>query len=84
MTLPVCFQDYYFKRNTTEIHTRNSRLGCLFVPSKNTTTYGLDSISQQAIFNWNSSTKTHKKDLGRLSRYELKWLLIKTFINNYG
>ena len=29
---------------------------------------------EQAIFNWNNSTKTHKKNLGGISRYELKSL----------
>ena len=32
-TLPECFQDYYFKQNTMQVQTRNSTLGCLFVPS---------------------------------------------------
>ena len=82
-TLPACFKDNYFTKNTMEIQTRNVQLGCLFVPSKNTTTYGLESISQQAIFNWNSSCQTHKKDLGGLSRYELKKLLHKTYLDNY-
>ena len=82
-TLPACFKDNYFTKNTMEIQTRNVQLGCLFVPSKNTTTYGLESISQQAIFNWNSSCQTHKKDLGGLSRYELKKLLNKTYLDNY-
>ena len=81
-TLPSCFQDY-FKKNTMEIQTRNSQLECLFVPSKNTTTFGLESITQQAIYNWNNSTRTHKKNLGGLSRYELKKLLNNTFIENY-
>ena len=83
-TLPLCFQDYYFKKNTRQIQTRNSNIGCLFVPSQNTTTYGLNSISQQAIFNWNESTKTHKKDLGEFSRYKLKSLLTNSMIDNYN
>ena len=82
-TLPECFQDYYFKQNTMQVQTRNSTLGCLFVPSMNTTTYGLNSISQQATFNWNNSTKTHKKNLGGISRYELKSLLINSSLNSY-
>ena len=82
-TLPLCFQDYYFKKNTRQIQTRNSNIGCLFVPSQNTTSYGLNSISHQAILTWNSSTKTHKKDLGGISRYKLKSLLINSMIDNY-
>ena len=82
-TLPACFQDYYFKKNTRQIQTRNSNIGCLFVPSQNTTSYGLNSISHQAILTWNSSTKTHKMDLGGISRYKLKSLLINSMIDNY-
>ena len=80
-TLPACFENYLFKKNT--IQTRSVRLGSLFVPGKNTTTFGLESISQQAIYNWNNTTKTHNKDLGRLSRYELKTLLFNSSINKY-
>jgi hypothetical protein len=81
--LPSCFKDYYFKKNTRQIQTRNSQLGCIFVPSKNTTTYGLESISQQAILTWNSCTQIQQKDLGGLSRYELKTLLYKSYIDSY-
>ena len=63
-TLPSCFQDYCFKQNymNYNVHTRNSTLGCLFVPNKKTTTYGLRSISQQAIYNWNKVTKSAQTD----------------------
>ena len=46
--LSSCFQNYYFRQNhmNYNIQTRNSTLGCLFVPCKRTTTYGLKSISQ--------------------------------------
>ena len=80
-TLPACFENYLFKKNT--IQTRSVRLGSLFVPGKNTTTFGLESISQQAIYNWNDTAKTHNKDLGRLSRHELKTLLFNSSINKY-
>ena len=35
-TLPSCFQDYYSKQNCMNynVQTRNSTLGCLFVPNK--------------------------------------------------
>ena len=82
-TLPTCFQDYYFKRNTMNIQTRNSYLGCLFVPSRNTTQYGLNSITQQAIYNWNDVTKVYKTDLSTKSRYQIKESLNKLFFSNY-
>ena len=81
--LPSCFQDYYFKTNTMQIQTRNSWLGCLFIPSAKTSTYGLNSITQQAISIWNITTKANKTNISDLSRYQLKDLLIKSCINNY-
>jgi hypothetical protein len=81
--LPSCFKDYYFKKNTRQIQTRNSQIGCIFVPSKNTTTYGLESISQQAILTWNNCTQRQQTDLSALSRYELKNLLYRSYIDSY-
>ena len=50
-SLPKCVDDYYFKLNSIYINlqTRNSNLGCLFSLSKNTTQYGLNSITQKSI-----------------------------------
>ena len=82
-TLPSCFQDYYFKQNylNYNVQTRNSSLGCLFIPSKNTSTYGLKSISQQAIYNWNKTTKECKNNLTNYSRVELKGKLLEHLVN---
>ena len=82
-TLPSCFQDYYFKQNylNCNVQTRNSSLGCLFIPSKNTSTYGLKSISQQAIYNWNKTTKECKNNLTNYSRVELKGKLLEHLVN---
>ena len=60
------------KPHNYNIQTRNSTLGCLFVPSKRTTNYGLKFISQQAIDNWNRVTKDKMSDLLTYSRSELK------------
>ena len=77
--LPSCFQDYnYISYN---VQTRNSSLGCLFIPSKNTSTYGLKSITQQAIYNWNKTTKACKKKLINYTRMELKGKLLKHLVN---
>ena len=83
--LPKSFQDYYFKMNYMyfNVRTRNSKIGCLFTPSKNTTKYGLQSISQQCIYNWNYFSKMLKTDLLDLSRNKLKQLLKQHFIQNY-
>ena len=83
--LPECFEDYYFKLNYLyfNVQTRNSNLGCLFSPSKNTTRYGLNSITQKSIYSWNYLTKQLKTDLSSLSRYKLKLMLIQHFLNLY-
>ena len=75
--LPSCFDDYYFKLNYLyfNVQTRNLNLGCLFSPSKNTTKYGLNSINQKSINNWNFITKDIKIDLLSFSHYKLKRLL---------
>ena len=64
-SLPACFDDHYFKLNHLyfNIQTRNSILGCLFSPSKNTTAYGLNSITQKSINSWNFITNNVKIDL---------------------
>ena len=84
-TLPSCFQNYYFRQNhmNYDTQTRNSTLGCLFVPSKRTSNYGLKSISQQAIYNWNKITQTKKIDLLTQSRTGLKSKITKHYIENY-
>ena len=84
-SLPACFEDYYFKLNYLyfNVQTRNSNLVCLFSHSKNTTRYGLNSITQKSINSWNSITKHMKTDLSSISRYKLKNLLTQYFINQY-
>ena len=84
-SLPDCFQDYYFKMNYLyfNIQTRNSKLGCIFTPSKKTTRYGLKSISQQCIYNWNNITKELKTDLLDFSHNKLKTILKQHFIQHY-
>ena len=83
--LPKIFEDYYFKLNYLyfNIQTRNAKLCCLFSPSKNTTKYGLNSITQQSIYTWNSITKNLGKDLSSFSRYQLKDLLIQHYMSKY-
>ena len=71
------------KPHNYNIQTRNSTLGCLFVPSKRKTNYGLKSISQQAIDNWNRVTKDKKSDLLTYSRSELRSKITKYFMEHY-
>ena len=84
-SLPACFEDLYFKLNYLyfNVQTRNSNLGCLFAPSKNTTRYGLNSITQKSIYAWNFFTKETKTDLTSLSRHNLKIKLTQHILNKY-
>ena len=81
-TLPSCVQDYYFKQNYLKynVQTRNSSRLSLYT-KKNTSTYGLKSISQQAIYNWNKTTKECKNKLTNYSRVELKGKLLEHLVN---
>ena len=84
-SLPKCFDDYYFKLNSIYINlqTRNSNLGCLFSFSKNTTQYGLNSITQKSINTWNSISKDLNTDLSGITRHKLKTILTQRFIDQY-
>ena len=82
--LPTCFADYFNK--SCEIHqlaTRNSELGCLFVPYFSTSTYGLKSITRKCIDAWNFFTKAFNCNLLHLSRHSLKHKLTSHFIESY-
>lgn len=83
--LPACFDDYYFKLNYLyfNVQTRNSNLGCIFLPSKKTTKYGLNSITQKSISTWNHISKTLKTDLSSIPRHKLKSFLTQYFLNQY-
>ena len=83
--LPACFNDYYFKHQDIYLaETRNSKLGCLFQPSRNTTRYGLNSISHKSVTTWNTITKQLKTDLSSLSFHNLKDQLTNIFISKYS
>ena len=81
---PNCFNEY-FKR-TREIHplnTRNANLGCLFASHSGTMRYGIFSITNKCISNWNGIPKTLKLDLLTLTRHQLKTKLTKHLIESY-
>ena len=51
--LPDCFNNHYFQLHSLYYtQTRNANLGCLFQPSKRTTRYGLNSISNKSIVSY--------------------------------
>ena len=81
---PICFQEYF--KHTREIHsanTKSARLGCLFVTHSGTVRYGLNSITNKCISNWNDITKKFNIDLFTLKRYRLKYNLKLYFGQSY-
>ena len=84
--LPECFHnEFHLLASTyTSINTRNSTLGCLHVPRRKTTYFGLNSISHQSILFWNSVSKLFKCNLALLQRNELKSKLHCHLINLYS
>ena len=84
-SLPGCYQNEFhlLERAYTSITTRNSMLGCLNVPKRKTTTFGLNSISYQSISCWNSLTKLFKCNLALLPTHKLKAILKLHFLSNY-
>ena len=83
--LPDCFQNFYLPLNSLYfVGTKNAKLGCLFVPFKNTTKYGINSITHHSILTWNSLCKLLNTNLAQKSRYDLKSLLTGYFLDQYG
>ena len=78
-SLPNCFQDYFLSLSDvySTYETRSSKLGALFVPAVNTTTYGINSIIYKSIQCWNYITNTYKIDLTKLTRVKVKKVLLK-------
>ena len=74
--LPKCFKNYFktLKESyNSSMNTRNSKSGCLYLPSVISTKYGLNSIKIKSINSWNYFSITFKEgDLLQLSRSELK------------
>ena len=83
--LPECFQNYFQKLNLVhpDITTKHSAMGCLFKPTYNTTNYGLHSITNNCIKDWNNMAEQLNKNLLEMSRSQLKSLLTKHLINQY-
>ena len=81
--LPDCFADYFqkLKLKYENILTRNSSLGALYVPSVRTSSFGIHSITFRSIQCWNQVTKSYKINLLKLSRNNLKQVLIQIFID---
>ena len=84
-SLPSCFQNDFLKMDNiySSITTRNSSLGCLFVPGRKSTKYGLFSISQQSVLTWNAFCRLFNCNLALLPRGKLKTRLEQHFLHLY-
>ena len=82
---PACFSEYF--QRTRQIHTNNTRnadLGCLFPSHSGTIRYGLYSITNRCISNWNALCKLLKLDLSNLTRDQLKNKLFNHLVKSYS
>ena len=84
-TAPICFENYFNRsKEVHSISTRSATLGCIFVSHSATVSYGLNSITNQCISNWNNLSKKLDLDLFSLSRTKLKTTLKRHFIELYN
>ena len=75
---PSCFNEYFsHSRGTHSQNTRNSTIGCLALSHSGTIRYGIYSIINKCIANWNAISKSFQVDLLTLSRQALKIKLSK-------
>ena len=82
--LPTCFNAYF--QSITDVHskgTKNSELGCLFVPHCSTTKYGLNSITRRSIISWNLFSKKFNCKLKFFTRSALKKKITQYFLDSY-
>ena len=83
-SLPKCFENYYLQLNSMYFErTKNAKIGCLFIPFKKSTKYGLNSITMESIKTWNKLSATLKLNLSLKSRHELKTMLTNYFLSHY-
>ena len=78
---PHCFFTYFnHARNTHRYGTSTASYGCLSIPKSGTIRYGISSITNMCISNWNAMSKILKIDLLTLTRHQLKNALKKHLI----
>ena len=81
---PECFKKYFLQlKNTHEYNTRSSSQGFLYRSTHNTKIYGINSISNQCIINWNQITTLHNTALLDMKYFQLKTLLTIYFLRSY-
>ena len=84
-TTPRCFSDYFkLTRDSHNLNTRMAKLGCLFPLTYGTLRYGIFSITNKCISNWNALSKKLNIDLLTLTRYQLKSKIIHLLKEDYN
>ncbi len=83
--LPKSFENTFQKlEELIPITTRNSKLGCLFIPSIVSTRYGINSITRKSIISWNFfANKFKETKICNMTRYKLKNEIKDYFISTY-
>ena len=83
--LPKCFDNYFTPLNMlSNLTTRNSTAGCLFIPHVNSVRYGRNSIKVKSITTWNFFVRVFKDiKLKDLSRNDLKSKITNFMLNCY-
>ena len=89
--LPKSFDNTFLKLNDVRsngntgntVSTINSKLGCLFLPNVNTSTYGLNGLFRNSIISWNPYIKLFNKDVVSMSKKELKNKIKKYMLSTY-
>ena len=82
-TAPICFHNYF--QITADQHaynTRNSTNGCLYVTMNNTINYGLNSITNKCIHDWNFFTRNARVNLMCLSMQDFK-VTVSSYLLSY-
>ena len=78
---PNCFHDYFkLAREVHNYNTESGTLGCLYVTNKSTIKYGLNSIINTCISNWNALSWQFDFDMFFLSYDNLKSHIKRHFL----
>ena len=83
--LPHVFDEYFTYRSNNRYELRSNSEKNLFIPLKNTISYGIKSVTYQCILSWNS-LPTYLKNDPLLSHSRQKFFnsLFEHFIQKYG
>ena len=80
-TFPSCFNNYFtYARDVHEHKTVHATAGCLFLPSVETSSYGLNSITQKCIKEWNYTIRFIKHEIPDISLTKIKNIMTNIYL----